>query len=49
MGVRGEASARVKVLIFSEKDWYHLQAQTDMPFLYLKLIAFLLLMSVGSA
>ena len=49
MGVRGEASARVKVLIFSEKDWYHLQAQTDMPFHYLKLIAFLLLMSVGLA
>ena len=24
--------------IFSEKDWYYLQAQTDMPFHYLKLI-----------
>jgi cellulose synthase/poly-beta-1,6-N-acetylglucosamine synthase-like glycosyltransferase len=23
---------------FSEKDWYYLQAQTDMPFHYLKLI-----------
>ena len=22
---------------FSEKDWYYLQAQTDMPFHYLKL------------
>ena len=36
---------------FSEKDWYYLQAQTDMPFHYLKLIVwifplFLLLMSV---
>ena len=25
---------------FSEKDWYYLQAQTDMPFHYLKLIEF---------
>ena len=23
---------------FSEKDWYYLQAQTDMPFHYLKLV-----------
>ena len=39
---------------FSEKDWYYLQAQTDMPFHYLKLVVwifplFLLLMSVGLA
>ena len=25
----------VKRRIFSEKDWYHLQAQADMPFHYL--------------
>ena len=25
-------------LRFSEKDWYYLQAQTDMPFHYLKLV-----------
>ena len=24
--------------IFSEKDWYYLEAQTDMPFHYLKLV-----------
>ena len=24
--------------IFSDKDWYYLQAQTDMPFHYLKLV-----------
>ena len=23
---------------FSEKDWYYLQAQTDLPFHYLKLV-----------
>ena len=39
---------------FSEKDWYYLQAQTDMLFHYLKLVVwifplFLLLMSVGLA
>ena len=39
---------------FSEKYWYYLQAQTDMPFHYLKLVVwifplFLLLMSVGLA
>ena len=43
-----------KCRIFSEKYCYYLQAQTDMPFHYLKLIIwsfnlFLLLMSVGSA
>ena len=27
-----------KGLRFSEKDWYYLQAQTDMPFHYLKLV-----------
>ena len=40
--------------IFSEKDWYYFQAQTDMLFHYLKLIIwifplFLLLISVGLA
>ena len=27
--------------IFSERDWYYLQAQTDMPFYYLKLIVWI--------
>ena len=26
---------------FSEKDWYYLQAQTDMPFHYLKLVVWI--------
>ena len=30
--------SKAKGRIFSEKDWYYLQAQTDMPFHYLKII-----------
>ena len=46
------AMAHTKGPIFSEKDWYYLQTQTDMPFHNLKLLnfpAFLPLMTVRLA
>ena len=35
---KGNYLSFAKGQIFSEKDWYYLQAQTDMPFHYLKLV-----------